>query len=90
MSSSDEPLIVHETDQRSSKRAKILCFFLSTGALLVGAGLALALIILTLNKEPADYVVINAKIWTGEDYNPWAEALAVKVMLFQICVLDRF
>jgi hypothetical protein len=90
MSSSDEPLIVHETNRGSLKRAKILWLFLCIGVLLVGIGLAFAFTILTLNKEPADYVVINAKIWTGEDYNPWAEALAVKVILFQHCIMDLY
>jgi predicted amidohydrolase YtcJ len=78
MSSSDEPLIVHKNFQISSRQSKIFWILFFTSALMVGAMLALFLAILTWNKEVADYVVINAKVWTGEDSRTWAEAIAVK------------
>src|SRR4030095_2839527 len=29
-------------------------------------------------KESADKIYINAKIWTGDNTNPWADAIAIK------------
>jgi hypothetical protein len=30
------------------------------------------------HQEKADHIYINAKIWTGDSVQPWAEAIAVR------------